>query len=94
MSTKRLADLKAELLADPDVRRAYDEQAPEYAIARAIIRARTAAGLSQAQLAERVGTSQSSIAKLESGRTLPTTRTLLRVAKATGTRVRFELLAA
>ena len=61
---KTLKALKAELLADPEARRVYDELAPEYEIARAIIRARTARGLTQAQLAERMGTSQSFVAKL------------------------------
>ena len=54
--TKRAVEeseaVKAELLADPEVRRAYDELAPEYEIARAVIRARTARGLTQAELAE------------------------------------------
>jgi ribosome-binding protein aMBF1 (putative translation factor) len=49
---KSLKTLKAELLTDPEARRAYDELAPEYEIARAIIRARTARGLTQAELAE------------------------------------------
>lgn len=91
---KTLKALKAELLADPEVRRAYDDLAPEYEIARAVIRARTAAGLTQAQLAERMGTSQSYVAKLESGRALPSTRTLLKIAEVTGTRPRFTLEAA
>lgn len=91
---KTLKTLKAELLADPAVRRAYDEMAPEYEIARAIIRARTARGMTQAQLAERMGTSQSFIARLEAGRTMPSTRTLLKIAEATGTRPRFTLEAA
>jgi transcriptional regulator with XRE-family HTH domain len=38
-----------------------------------------------------MGTSQSYVAKLESGRTLPSTRTLLKVADVTGTRPRFTL---
>ena len=92
--SKTLKELKAELLANPDVRRAYDELAPEYEIARAVIRARTAAGLSQAELAAKMGTAQSYVARLESGRTLPSTRTLMKVAEATGTRPRFELVTA
>jgi ribosome-binding protein aMBF1 (putative translation factor) len=91
---KTLKTLKAELLADPDVRRAYDEMALEYEIAREIIRARAAAGLTQEQLAKRMGTAQSFVAKLESGSTLPSTNTLKRVAKATGTRPHFDLVAA
>lgn len=88
---KNLKTLTADLLADPEVRQAYAELAPEYEIARAIVRARTARGLTQAELAERMGTSQSYVAKLEGGRVLPSTRTLLRIAKATNTRPRFAL---
>jgi ribosome-binding protein aMBF1 (putative translation factor) len=91
---KTLKTLKAELLADPDVRQAYDDLALEYEVARAIVRARAAAGLTQAQLAERMGTAQSYVAKLESGRAHPTTDTLAKVAKATGTRPHFDLVEA
>jgi len=82
---------KLNLLAVRNVRAAYDALAPQYAVARAVIEARTRAGLSQAELARRMETSQSYIARLESGRTLPSMRTFLRVAKATRTRPRFVL---
>jgi transcriptional regulator with XRE-family HTH domain len=88
---KSFKKLKAELLANDAVREAYDQLAPEYAIARAIIKARTASGLTQAQLARRMKTSQSYIARLEGARTMPTMKTFLRVAKATGTTARFSL---
>lgn len=84
---KTLKDLEAKLLADPEVLAAYQEQAPEYALARAIIAARSAAGLSQEQLAKRMNTQQSFVARLESGRTLPSMRTVQKVAEATGTRL-------
>jgi ribosome-binding protein aMBF1 (putative translation factor) len=89
--TTKFSDFKAVLLADPEVRAIYDELAPEYEIARAVIKARIAAGLTQEQLAQRMGTTQPVIARLESGRAKPSMSTLLRVAKATGTRPRFEL---
>ena len=56
-----------------------------------IITARRSLGLTQAQLAERMNTSQSYIARLENGTVLTTMKTFLRVAEATGTRARFEL---
>lgn len=86
------AYLKARILANPEVRAEYEAQAPEFAIARELIAARTAAGLTQAELAERMHTRQSTIARLESGRTLPSLRTLTKYAEATGTRavVRLE----
>lgn len=87
-----LAELKGRLLEDPETRAEYEAMENEYAIARELIAARTRAGLSQAQVAERMGTSQSTIARLESGRTLPSLRTLDRYARATGSRtvVRLE----
>lgn len=88
---KSLKQLKAELLRDPETRRSYDELAPEYAVARAVIAARVESGMTQAELAERMNTSQSYIARLESGRVLPSMKTFLRVAEATGTRARFAL---
>ena len=88
---KALKELKSELLAKQGVRKAYDALSPEYAVARAVIEARTNCGLTQAQLAERMQTSQSYIARLENGTVLPTMKTFLKVAEATGTRAKFEL---
>jgi phage-related protein/DNA-binding XRE family transcriptional regulator len=86
--------LKARLLANPKVKAEYDALAPEFEIAAELIKARVRAGLSQAQLAARMGTSQSTIARLESGQTLPSTKTLLRYAKATGSKFHVRLSAA
>jgi ribosome-binding protein aMBF1 (putative translation factor) len=86
--------LKARLLADPKVKAEYDSLAPEFEIAAELIRARRRAGLSQAELATRMRTSQSTIARLESGQTLPSTKTLLRYAKATGSKIHVRLSAA
>jgi len=86
--------LKARLLANPEVKAKYDALAPEFEIAAELLRARLRAGLSQAELAERMGTSQSAIARLESGQTLPSTKTILRYAEATGSRYHVRLSAA
>jgi ribosome-binding protein aMBF1 (putative translation factor) len=85
---------KARMLANPEVKREYDALEQEFAIASELIRARARAGLSQAELAERMGTSQSAIARLESGQTLPSTKTLIRFAEATGSKVELRLSAA
>jgi ribosome-binding protein aMBF1 (putative translation factor) len=87
-------EIKAELLSDPEVKREYDALAPEFEFSAELLRARLRAGLSQAELAERMGTSQSAIARLESGQTLPSTKTLLRFAEATGSKIKLRLLAA
>lgn len=86
--------LKARLLTNPKVKAEYDAPAPEFEIAAELLRARLRAGLSQIELAARMGTSQSAIARLESGDTLPSTKTLLRYARATGSKVRVRLSAA
>jgi len=49
-----------------------------------VLVARELTGLSQRRLAQRVGTSQPSLAKIESGSRIPTLRSLLRVAAAAG----------
>jgi predicted transcriptional regulator len=87
---KALRELKSEILARKAVRGAYEKLAPEYEIARAVIKARTACGFTQAELAARMDTSQSYIARLENAKVLPTMKTLFRVAEATGTRARFK----
>lgn len=77
---------------DPAYARAFAELEGEYAIAAALIAARSHAGLTQAELASRMGTTQSAIARMEGGKVRPSTTTLEKVASATGTRlrVRFE----
>jgi predicted transcriptional regulator len=86
--------LKARLLINPKVQAEYDARAPEFEISAELVKARLRAGLSQVQLAMRMRTSQSTIARLESGQTLPSTKTLLRFAKATGSKFHVRLLAA
>jgi len=69
-------------------RKAHEELRSEFELARALIEARAKAGLTQEQLARRMDTTQSVIARLESGRSRPSTQTLERLAAATGTRLK------
>ncbi len=92
--TISMKEIEKRLLSDPGVKREYDALASEFEIATELLRARKRAGLSQVELAERMGTSQSAIARLESGQTLPSTKTLLRFAQATGSKIQFRLSAA
>jgi ribosome-binding protein aMBF1 (putative translation factor) len=73
---------------DPDYRQAYAEAEAEFSIAAALIAARAQADLTQAELARRMGTTQSAIARMESGRFKPSHSTLEKYARATGTRLR------
>jgi transcriptional regulator with XRE-family HTH domain len=84
------ADLKRQLLKNPTVRKEYDALEEEFALMAEVARARARSGLSQAELARRMNTTQSTIARLESGRGLPSTRTLGRFAKATGHRLKIS----
>lgn len=85
-----LKDLKARLLKEPEVRKEYDALEEEFALIAEITKARLRAGLSQAQLAKRMNTTQSAIARLESGRGRPSTTTLSRFAKATGHKLKIS----
>ena len=91
MSGSTLDKLHKEWLERPGYKAAYDALEEEFAIASALIEARARAGLTQEQVAERMHTTQTVIARLESGRTKPSTRTLERFAKATGSRLRILL---
>jgi ribosome-binding protein aMBF1 (putative translation factor) len=75
---------------DPAYVEAYDGLEDEFALVSALIAARTKAGLTQAQLAARMHTTQAVIARLEGGQTKPSTRTLERFAAATGMRLRIS----
>lgn len=87
-----LAELKARMIKDPEFAKAYAEADAEYAVIEAMIRARAEAGLTQEALAERMGTTQSAVARLEGGHVSPTVETLQRYAKAVGKRLKVEML--
>jgi len=82
----KFSTLHKKWMKDPEYRKEYDALEEEFAL----IEARARAGLSQAELAKRMKTTQSVIARLESGRTKPSTRTLQRFAAATGHRLKIS----
>jgi len=73
---------KKQLMRDPEFREQYEALEPEYKLAAAVIRLRVARGLTQAQLADLLNTRQESIARLESGSSLPSLSTVRKVADA------------
>jgi ribosome-binding protein aMBF1 (putative translation factor) len=81
-------------MKNPKFRAAYDALEDEYALAGALIEARIKSGLSQKELARRMKTTQPAIARMESGRQLPSSATLLRFAEATGTKLRIAFIEA
>ncbi len=72
---------------DSEYRKEYAALGDEFELARLMIQARARAGLTQAQVAKRMRTSQSVIARLEGGRAKPSMNTLRRFARATGARL-------
>ena len=90
----KLTELKARFMEDPEFREEYARIDGEYALIEALVRARTAAKLTQAELASRLGTTQSAVARLEGGRVSPSFATLRRYAEATGTRLTVDLVPA
>ena len=84
-----------EMAEDPEYRAAYEALGEEFALIEAMMDARKRSRLSQAEIANRMGTTESVVSRLESGRVKPSTRSLERYAEATGHRLKisFEPLA-
>lgn len=85
---------KEKVLAKPAVKRAYEELDEEFAFLSEVLKARQKAGLTQAEVAEKIGTTQSAIARLESisGSHSPSVSTLQKYAKALGYRLQIRLV--
>jgi ribosome-binding protein aMBF1 (putative translation factor) len=86
----KIKDLHKAWMKDPAYRKEYDALEEEFTVMAAIAKARRRAGLSQAELARRMKTTQSTVARLESGRGQPSTRPLARFTKATGHRLKIS----
>ena len=85
-------DFKKEMFSkDPDLKRAYDDLELEYSIIAQIIQKRLKKGLSQKQLAEKIGTKQSAIARLEGGTTNPSVGFLERISKALDSKLQISI---
>ena len=89
-------ELKARALQREGVRTEYEALAPEFELLDSILAARQAANLTQAEVAERMGTKASAIARLESslgsGKHSPSIATLRRYAEATGRRLEIRFV--
>jgi predicted transcriptional regulator len=87
----KLDDLKNDLLKRTDVRVEYEALAEEFSIAEALIRARSEADMTQTDVAQKMHTSQSYVAKMEGGQISPSIKALQRYAAATGSRLKISL---
>lgn len=80
-----------ESLKDPEIKREYDRLAPEYTAIAKMIRQRTKKEMTQAALAKKIGTKQSAISRLESGKYNPTVGFLQKVAKGLGAKIKITV---
>lgn len=86
----KLSELSKKWFKDPAFVKAHDDLEEEFVLIGAMMEARSHSGLSQAQLARKMKTTQSVIARLEGGKANPSTRTLFKLAAATGTKLKIS----
>ncbi len=87
----KLNDLEKTWQKSPKFKAEYDALAEEFALADTLIGARTEADMTQKQVAEKMQTSQSYIAKMEGGIISPSMKALRRYAEATGAKLKISL---
>ncbi len=88
---KNWSEIKSEFLKDPDVFNEYEALRPQFELISQIISARNKQGITQAELAQRAGTKQSNISRLESGNYNPSLDFLSKVAECLGMQLHIEL---
>lgn len=88
---KSYTKIKEKLLKDQKIHQEYQKLDAEFMLAQTIIEKRLAKGFTQAVLARKIGTKQSSIARLESGNYNPSVAFLEKIAKALDTKVIISL---
>lgn len=88
---KDLQTFKTEALRNPELKREYDKLAPRYAVISELIAARLKNGITQKELANQMGTTQSSIARLEAGSVNPSLGFLEKIAFIMGYKLTVHL---
>lgn len=89
----QVRDKHAEWLNSSEYVQAYDALEQEFSIARALIQARAEVGLTQVEVAQRMGISQPAVARIEAGKNV-SLKTLGKYARAIGKSIHFEVLPA
>lgn len=84
-------EVRRQMFARPGFKAAYDALAPKYALINAMLDARNKKGMTQAEIARRAGTTQSAIARFESGRSNPTLEFASRLSSALGAKLEIRL---
>jgi len=91
MRKKTYKQFKRELLKDKKIKYAYEKLGPEFAVIEMIIKKRIERGLTQKELARKIGTKQSAISRLESGTYNPSISFLQKVGEALGAKLKISL---
>jgi len=91
MKNKTYRQLKRELFKDKKIKEAYEKIGPEFAVIEMIIEKRIEKGLSQKELAKKVGTKQSAISRFESGTYNPSLSFLHKVVEALDAKLKIAL---
>lgn len=81
-------DISDKWVKDKSYKKAYNELEFEFSLIRAIIDARLKKGITQKEIAKRMGTKQSSVARFESGKYNPTLAFVQKLANAVGTKIK------
>jgi len=89
---RKMSEVKRDLLQDADFKAAFIALEDEFSLASQLIEARKKAHLTQDEVARRMGTTQSVVARLESGRPLPSLRSLKRYAMAVNGKVEIRVV--
>lgn len=84
-------DVKKELLKDKNVALEYKKLEPRYQLISKLIRARLKSGLTQKALAQKIGTKQSAIARLEAGRENISIDSLEKISQALGVKIKISI---
>ena len=94
MRGRTLKEYIAEQMKNPEFKKAWDDLDPEFQVLEAMIKAREKSGITQAELARRMGTKQSVISRLESGAfSKATLETIKKIADALDMRLVIKLQA-
>lgn len=88
---KNFNELKKELLKNKKVAKEYEKLTPRYHIISELIAARLKKGLTQKELADKIGTKQSAIARLEAGNVNPTLGFIEKAASVMGYKLKVSL---
>jgi len=88
---KNYSQIKNRLLKNPRVKRAYEELGPEFSVITLLINMRLRQRISQRELAKRIGTKQSAIARFESGNYNPSLSFLYKIVDALDARIKISV---